>query len=331
MKNDDPTIEPETRTRRTRGSPAARALTRQTSIGPADLVQPYFLTTGSGVREPIDTMPGLHHVSPDVLEKQIATDRQAGLRAALIFGLAEEKDPHGRAAADPEGPVPQALRRLSDRFGDEHLLIADVCLCAYTTHGHCGVLDEEGRVANDASLPRLAEAAVAYAEAGADWVAPSDMMDGRVKAIRQALDKAGHEDTAILSYAAKYASAFYGPFRGAQHSSPEGDRASYQLDPANARDGLRAVERDVREGADAVVVKPGLPYLDVLHRVSERVDVPVAAYHVSGEHAMIDTTAREGLIDREAAVREALTCLARAGGDILISYHAREAAREGWL
>jgi porphobilinogen synthase len=323
--------EPRTRTRRLRATPAARTLTRETQPRAADLVQPYFVASGTGVREPIDTLPGARHVSPDVLAKQVSQDRDLGLRAALLFGVPDTKDPEGRAAADPEGPVARALERLDDEFGDDHLLVADTCLCAYTTHGHCGVLDDEGRVDNDASLGRLAEAARVYARAGADWVAPSDMMDGRVAAIRSALDEAGFADTAILSYAAKYRSAFYGPFRGAQGSDPEGDRASYQLDPANAREGLRAVERDVEEGADAVLVKPGLPYLDVLYRVRERVDVPVGAYHVSGEHAMLEAAAEAGHLDRSRAVPEALTCLERAGADLVVTYQARRALQEGWI
>lgn len=330
MTND---VSPDThRTRRLRATPAARAVTRETRVSADQLVQPRFVVPGSGIREPIGSMPGVHRVSPDVLEKQVAADRQQGIRSTLLFGVPEDTDPEGRAAADPDGPVSEALARLEERFGDDHLTIADTCLCAYTTHGHCGVLDDEGRVANDDSLSRLADAAVTYAEAGADWVAPSDMMDGRVAAIRRALDDAGQQRTGILSYAAKYHSAFYGPFRGAQESAPdEGDRSSYQLDPADAEAGLRALRRDVREGADAVMVKPGLPYLDVVHRASQETDRPVAAYHVSGEHAMLEDAARAGHLERGPAIGEALVCLARAGADLIVTYHAREALEEGWI
>jgi porphobilinogen synthase len=326
------TPRPETpRLRRLRATPATRRLTRETRVSRDQLVDPHFVVPGQGIHEPIEGLPGAVHTSPDVLVKRVTAGLDDGLRAVLVFGAPEAEDPEGRAAADPAGPVPEALGRLDDEVGDEVLTIADVCLCAYTTHGHCGVLDEDGRVANDASLPRLADAALADADAGADWVAPSDMMDGRVAAIRSALDRAGHTDVGILSYAAKFHSAFYGPFRHAQDSAPEGDRATYQVDPPNARQAVRSVERDVREGADAVLVKPGLAYLDVLRRVREAVDVPVGAYHVSGEHAMLDAAVEAGHLDRQRAAREVLTALDRAGADLIVSYLGRRAAREGWL
>lgn len=328
----DPTTRPEPRLRRLRRTATTRSLTAETRVHPDQLVDPHFVVHGEGVEEPVPGMPAADHVSPDVLVDRVREGLEVGLDTVLVFGAPDTEDPEGRAAADPDGPVPEALRRLEDTFGDQVLAIADVCLCAYTTHGHCGVLDKEGRVDNDASLPRLADAAVAYADAGADWVAPSDMMDGRVRAIRRALDRNGHPDTAILSYAAKFHSAFYGPFRHAQGSAPEGgDRATYQIDPPNAREALRCVERDVDEGADAVVVKPGLAYLDVLHRVSDTVDVPVAAYHVSGEHAMLQAAAEKGAVDEARATREVLTALDRAGADLLITYLGRKALKGGWL
>ncbi len=304
----------------------------ETRVDPRQLVEPHFVLPGTGRHEQIPSMPGIPQVSPDVLVKRIQAGVDLGLRAFLLFGVPRTNDPEGRAAADPDGPVPTALRELRARFGDEIVLIADVCLCAYTTHGHCGVLADDGRVLNDASLPRLAEAAVTYARAGADWVAPSDMMDGRVAAIRQALDQAGCTDTAILSYAVKYHSAFYGPFRHAQHSAPErGNRSTYQMDPRNARQAPTMAQRDIEEGADAVMVKPGLPYLDVLARVRDTVDVPVAAYNVSGEYSMLKAAAHAGHLDEAAAVRETLTSLDRAGADLIITYHARQALQEGWI
>ncbi len=323
---------PTRRPRRLRRTRSIRTLTRETRVAADDLIQPRFVVPGTDTRRPIDPLPGHHHESPDVLEKTIARDRDAGLNATLLFGIPDRHDENGTPAADPQGPTPQALRRLDDAYGDQHVLIADTCLCAYTTHGHCGVLTDDGRIDNDATLARLADAAVTYADAGADWIAPSDMMDGRIRAIREALDDAGHTETGILSYAAKYRSAYYGPFRHAQQSAPRhGDRSTYQIDPANARQGLQAVQRDLEEGADAVMVKPGLPYLDILRRVKESTHAPVAAYHVSGEHAMIESAAQDGRLEKPHAVQEALTCLARAGADWIVSYHAREALEEGWV
>ncbi len=320
------------RPRRLRTTEAMRQLTAETRVTPDMLVEPHFIVDGTGVHDEIDAMPGIPQVSPDVLVKRVEAGLDLGLQAVLLFGIPDEKDPQGQAAADPEGPVATALTRLREAFGDEIVLMADVCLCEYTTHGHCGVLDEDGWIDNDASLARLAEAAVTYAEAGADWVAPSDMMDGRVAAIRHALDENGHHRTAILSYAAKYQSAFYGPFRHAQHSTPgHGDRSTYQMDPPNAREALREVRLDVEEGADGVMVKPGLAYLDVLHRVRAEVEVPVAVYNVSGEYAMVKTAASQGLLDEGQVVAETLTAMARAGADVIITYHARQALQEGWL
>lgn len=329
MTHDTPT--PRRRLRRQRRTAALRDLTAETRLDASQLIEPHFVVPGSGRQEAIGMMPGVPHVSPDVLVKRVEAGLELGLDAVLLFGVPASEDHEGQAAADPRGPVPTALRALRQRFGDRLVTIADVCLCAYTTHGHCGVLDEEGRVDNDATLPRLAQAATTYADAGADWVAPSDMMDGRVGAIRAALDQAGHTDTGILSYAAKYASAFYGPFRHAQHSAPdEGDRTGYQMHPPNAREALRAVRRDVDEGADAVIVKPGLAYLDILHRVRDAVDVPVAGYNVSGEHAMVHAAHDAGQLDVARVVPEILTAYARAGADLIITYHARRALQEGW-
>jgi porphobilinogen synthase len=287
-----------------------------------------FVDANAGAVTPIASLPGHDRIPVAEVERVVARARDAGVRALLLFGLPEEKDDEGRAAADPLGPVPQALRRL--RAADpETVLIADVCLCEYTSHGHCGVLRGDA-VDNDATLPRLADAARVYAEAGADIVAPSDMMDGRIAAIRESLDAAGLVDTAILSYAAKFASAFYGPFRDAADCAPKfGDRSAYQLDPANAREALAEMRADLEEGADALMVKPAGPYLDVLRAARERFDVPLAAYQVSGEYAALHAAARNGWIDLRRAALESLTGIVRAGADIVITYFALEVS--SWL
>jgi porphobilinogen synthase len=316
------------RHRRLRRGAALRSLVREHRIDPRSLVLPVFLDARIATPEPIASLPG-HSRWPArgavaVAERAAA----AGIGGLLLFGLPDAKDEQGSGARDPLGPVPDALRRIR-ASGAELALIADVCLCEYTSHGHCGVLAPDGGVDNDATLPLLAEAAVAYADAGADIVAPSDMMDGRVGAIRSALDRRDHEATAILAYSAKYASAFYGPFREAADCAPrDGDRSGYQMDPPNGREALAEMASDLDEGADLLMVKPAGPYLDVLARARERFDVPLAAYQVSGEFAAICAAAERGWLDRERAAREAIVGIVRAGADIVITYFALEAA--GW-
>jgi porphobilinogen synthase len=319
------------RPRRLRRSESIRRLVRETSLTPDHFVAPLFVTAGHGVRREIAAMPGCFQVSADVVVDDCREIAAAGVPAVMLFGIPDGKDPLGDGAADPEGPVPRALTALRAELPDLSLW-ADVCLCEYTDHGHCGPLtqapDGTTIVDNDAALPKLAAAALSYARAGADVVAPSDMMDGRVGAIRAALDGAGRSDVAIVSYAAKYASAFYGPFREAAGSAPSfGDRRSYQMDPANAREALREVETDVAEGADVVMVKPALAYLDIIWRVKERVQTPVAAYNVSGEYAMVKAAAARGWVEEPRAILEMLTAIRRAGADIILTYFAREAAR----
>ena len=317
------------RHRRLRRTSALRRLVRETRLDPSAFVLPVFVDARLDAAEPIASLPG-HFRWPGRGVVEIA-DRAAaaGVGGLLLFGLPAEKDERGSAGADPLGPVPLALRALRQR-GDDLVLIADVCLCEYTAHGHCGVLGADGAVDNDATLPLLAAAGLAYAEAGADIVAPSDMMDGRVAAIRGALDAGGRSDVAILAYAAKYASAFYGPFREAADCAPSfGDRSGYQMDPPNAREALAEMATDLDEGADLLMVKPAGPYLDVLARARERFDVPLAAYQVSGEYAALHAAAERGWIDLRRAALESLTGIARAGADITISYFALEAA--AWL
>ncbi len=316
------------RPRRLRRTAAMRAMVRETRLCPSMLVYPIFVREGRGIVEDISAMPGQKRYSPDTLPQVLERVAKAGVGNVLFFGLPEHKDECGSGAYDDGGVVQQALREGRKRF-PEMLFIADVCMCEYTSHGHCGLLKGD-TVDNDKTLELLAQTAVSQARAGADIVAPSDMMDGRVGAIRAALDAAGLEDTAILSYAVKYASAFYGPFREAAGSAPSfGDRKSYQMDPRNSREAMRELDLDLKEGADMVMVKPGLPYLDILRAVKEVSPVPVGAYCVSGEYSMIKAAAANGWLDEERAVCEAATCLVRAGADILITYHAPELA--GWI
>ena len=315
------------RHRRLRRTPALRRLVRETRLDPSSFVLPVFVDARIDAPEPIAALPG-HDRWPVARVHEIASRAEAeGIGGLLLFGLPSRKDDRGSGAADPAGPVPSALRALRER--DVRLaLIADVCLCEYTSHGHCGLLDANGQVDNDASLPLLAEAAVAYARAGADIVAPSDMMDGRVSALRAALDNEGMHDAAILSYAAKFASAFYGPFREAAECAPSfGDRGGYQMDAPNRREALSEITSDVAEGADLVMVKPAGPYLDVIAAARGRFDVPLAAYQVSGEYAALHAAAERGWMDLERAARESLVAIARAGADIIITYFALEAAR----
>ena len=313
------------RGRRLRQTPGLRAMVQETRLAPAQLVAPLFVRPGRGVREPIASMPGHARLSPDLANQEAAALADLGVASVLLFGIPSEKDAQGTSAWDPDGPVPEAIRRIKHDV-PSMTVWADVCLCEYTDHGHCGVLDGLG-VDNDATLPLLARAAVAYAQAGADVIAPSDMMDGRVGAIRAALDAAGFTQTVIVSYAAKYASAFYGPFRDAAGSTPQvGDRRAYQMDPPNVREAVREALADVGEGADMVMVKPGLPYLDVIRAIRERVDVPVVAYQVSGEFSMLHAAAERGWVDLPRAMMETCIALRRAGANLVITYFARELA-----
>jgi porphobilinogen synthase len=312
--------------RRLRTSEPLRALVRETTLAVGDLVQPLFVVPGRDVVRPIGSMPGVAQLSVDRTVREARELRELGVPAVILFGIPPTKDAVGSPASDEHGVVPQAVRAIREAVPDL-VVITDVCLCEYTDHGHCGVLDGE-TVDNDRTLEVLAREAVTHARAGAHVVAPSDMMDGRVGAIRAALDSEGFADLPILSYAAKYASAFYGPFREAAESTPQfGDRRGYQMDPANSDEALREVALDLEEGADIVMVKPALPYLDVVRRVKERFGVPVAAYHVSGEYAMIRAAAERGWIDGERAMLEVLTSIRRAGADVILTYFARDAAK----
>ena len=318
-----------TRTRRTRRTEALRGLVRETRLDPEQFVYPLFVTHGSDVRAPIDSMPGQFQLSLDQLAREARELAAVGVRAVLLFGLPATKDPEGTEAYAPDGIVQQAVRELK-RADPGLAVIVDVCLCEYTDHGHCGLLTPTGEVDNDPSLALLSRMAVTCAEAGADVIAPSDMMDGRVGAIREALDEAGFAATPIMAYSAKYASGFYGPFREAADSTPQfGDRRGYQMDPANAREALREVAADAEEHADIVMVKPALAYLDVIRDVRERTDLPLAAYNVSGEYAMVKAAAANGWIEERRIVLEVLTAIARAGASIIITYHAKDAAR--WI
>ncbi len=318
-----------TRTRRTRRTEALRGLVRETRIDPAQFIYPLFVTHGRDVRAPIESMPGQSHLSVDQLAREAGELRSLGVRAVLLFGLPAAKDAVGSEAYAADGIVQQAARALKDADPDL-AVIADVCLCEYTDHGHCGVLTASGEVDNDPSLELLARMSVSLAEAGADVIAPSDMMDGRVGAIRAGLDDAGLVSTPIMAYSAKYASAYYGPFREAADSAPRfGDRRGYQMDPPNVREALREVQADIEEQADIVMVKPALAYLDVIRAVRERTDMPLCAYNVSGEYAMVKAAVERGWLDEQRVVLETLTSIARAGADMTITYHAKDAAR--WL
>ena len=313
------------RPRRLRRSAAIRGMVRETRLSREMLIYPLFVCTGEGQRREVGSMPGVFQLSVDEAVKEAEATRAAGVPGVLLFGLPAEKDEAGEAAYDPEGPVQSAIRAIKKGVPDL-LVITDVCLCEYTSHGHCGLLDGE-TILNDATVEQLARAALSHAAAGADVVAPSDMMDGRVGRIRAVLDDGGFTETVIMSYAAKYCSAFYGPFREAADSAPAfGDRRSHQMDPANVEEALREVELDLEEGADIVMVKPAVPYLDVIARVKTEFGVPVAAYHVSGEYSMLKAASRNGWIDEERAMMETLTSIHRAGADIIITYYAREAA-----
>ena len=303
-------------------------MVRETVLSPHDFIYPLFVTHGSRVRDEVGAMPGVYQLSTDQLAREARQVRELGIPAVLLFGLPAEKDPRGREAYDPDGIVQRAIGTIKDA-APELAVVGDVCLCEYTSHGHCGVV-EDGRVLNDETLELLAVMAVAQADAGADVVAPSDMMDGRVGAIRRALDARGHSETAVMAYSAKFASAFYGPFREAADSTPAfGDRRAYQMDPPNAREAMREIAQDVEEGADFIMVKPALAYLDLIRRARERFDHPLVAYNVSGEYSMVKAAARNGWIDERRVTLEILTGIKRAGADLIISYHAREVST--WL
>jgi porphobilinogen synthase len=323
---------PNTRMRRMRASAGLRGLVRETDVRAAQLVLPLFVSegdpTGTG-REPITTMPGVERLSISAAVAEAGEAAQLGIAAVMLFGIPTEKDEHGSGAWDEDGVVQLAARAIK-QAEPELLVVSDVCLCEYTAHGHCGVLREDGVVDNDATLELLARTAVSHARAGVDIVAPSDMMDGRVGAIREELDSDGHSQTPILAYSAKFASAFYGPFREAADSAPAfGDRRGYQMDPANGREAVREALLDVEEGADMVMVKPALAYGDLIGEIKRATRLPVAAYNVSGEYAMVKAAAAAGYLDERAAVLEILTSLRRAGADTIVSYHAKDAAR--WL
>ncbi len=321
---------PTQRLRRTRRTAALRGLVRETRLSPQDFIYPMFVTVGEDVKSPVGSMPGVFQLSITHAVEEAKRAYDLGIPGVLLFGIPGEKDEAASGAYDPEGIVQLATRAIKDAV-PELLVVTDVCLCEYTSHGHCGVVEKHtGQVLNDVSLELISRTAASHAEAGADIVAPSDMMDGRVAAVRAELDNEGFENTPIMAYAAKYASAFYGPFREAADNAPQfGDRRSYQMDPANAREALTEVHLDVDEGADIVMVKPALPYLDVLRRVRETTDLPVAAYSVSGEYAMIKAAAQNGWLDEKTAVLEALTGVKRAGADIIVTYFAPDVAR--WL
>ena len=319
---------PQSRLRRLRRTESLRALVRENHVEVRDLVYPLFIIEGSGMKQEITSMPDIFRFSVDQLPKEVEEIAKLGIPAVLLFGIPEHKDEVGSAAYHPEGVIQQAIRAIKKSV-PKLLVVTDVCLCEYTSHGHCGVV-VDGYVDNDQTLLLLARTAVSHAEAGADMVAPSDMMDGRVKAIREALDEKGLQHTPILAYAAKYASAFYGPFREAAEATPQfGDRRSYQMDPPNLREALREVEQDIAEGADIIMVKPALAYLDVIRRVRDTFNYPVAAYNVSGEYAMVKAAALQGWLDEKQVVLEVLTAIKRAGADIILTYHAKEVSR--WL
>ena len=316
------------RGRRLRRTDTIRRMVRETRLQSDDLIMPYFTVSGKNVRQPISAMPRVERLSPDLLAQEAKKAFELGIPALILFGIPDSKDASGSSSWDENGVVQNAVKAVKDLI-PEMTVICDVCLCEYTDHGHCGVINE-GMVDNDATLKLLARQAVSFCDAGADMVAPSDMMDGRVEAVREALDDNGYDNIPIMSYAAKYASAFYGPFREAAGSAPQfGDRRGYQMDPANVREALREVRLDLEEGADIVMVKPALAYMDVIRQVREMSDVPLAAYNVSGEYSMVKAAAERGWIDEKRIVLEILTGLKRAGADLILTYHAVDAAK--WL
>ncbi|MBS2003223.1 MAG: porphobilinogen synthase [Candidatus Obscuribacterales bacterium] len=319
---------PNMRMRRLRATPATRLMVRETHLHLEKLIYPFFIVEGTKKKLPISSMPGIYQQSIDETLNEIELAANAGITSILLFGIPDKKDSEASGAWKRDGIVNKAIREIKKRF-PEIVVVADTCLCEYMDHGHCGIV-ADGRILNDPSLQILAKSAVAQAEAGADVIAPSDMMDGRIAAIRNALDEAGFEHTPIMAYSAKFASALYSPFREAAESAPQfGDRMSYQMDPANGREALREIELDIQEGADIVMVKPALPYLDIISKAREMTKLPIAAYNVSGEYSMVKAAAANGWIDERKVVLESLTGIARAGADLIITYHARDVAR--WL
>jgi porphobilinogen synthase len=321
---------PRQRPRRMRRTPALRALIRETDLAPRHLIAPLFVKEGIAEPAPIGSMPGQSQHTLESLRKEAAEIASKGVLAFMLFGVPERKDAEGSEAWNPDGIAQQALALLRDELGEDHVVIADLCLDEYTDHGHCGVLDDEGNVDNDATLDRYRRIALAQGQAGADMVGPSGMMDGQVEAIRDALDAYGYGRVGIMAYAAKFASSFYGPFREAAECAPRfGDRTGYQMDPPNADEAIREIEADIEQGADVVMVKPALPYLDVIRRAKDATRFPMAAYNVSGEYAMVKAAAQNGWLDERKAVLEVLTSIRRAGADLVLTYHARDAA--DWL
>ena len=321
------------RPRRLRTTERLRALVRESRVSAEQLVMPHFVLPMDRAEDPVESMPGISRYGVKNLVERVLADADLGIRAVLLFGTPEDgkKDERGTPASSPSSAVARAVEALKQRAGDEIVVITDVCLCAYTSHGHCGVL-RDGKVINDETLPLLKDIALAHAGAGADVVAPSDMMDGRVAAIRKGLDEANYEDVGILSYAAKYASAYYGPFRDAAESTPStGDRKAYQMDPANVREAIREAHLDEQEGADMLMVKPALAYLDVIRAVRQETRLPLATYNVSGEYSAVKAAAARGWLDEATVVRENLVGMTRAGADLIITYHSREALERGWL
>ena len=321
------------RPRRLRTTERLRALVRESRVSAEQLVMPHFVLPTDRAEDPVESMPGISRYGVKNLAQRVLADADLGIRAVLLFGTPEDgkKNERGTPASSPSSAVARAVETLKQRAGDEIVVITDVCLCAYTSHGHCGVL-RDGKVINDETLPLLKDIALAHAGAGADLVAPSDMMDGRVAAIRRGLDEADYGDVGILSYAAKYASAYYGPFRDAAESTPAtGDRKAYQMDPANVREAIREAYLDEQEGADMLMVKPALAYLDVVRAVREETRLPLATYNVSGEYSAVKAAAARGWLDEAAVVRENLVAMTRAGADLIITYHSREALERGWL
>ena len=317
---------PDSRLRRLRSSPLLRRMVQETDIQVTDLIYPMFVTHGRGIRKEIASMPGVAQLSVDILIKEVQEVANLGIPAVILFGVPKKKDERGSEAYSPSGIIQQSVKAVKDKVPDL-IVITDVCLCEYTSHGHCGVV-KAGKIMNDPTLELLAQEAVSHVRAGADMVAPSDMMDGRVRTIRHALDDEGFAELPILSYAAKYASCFYGPFREAAESPAQfGDRKSYQMDPPNAREALREAALDIEEGADIIMVKPALPYLDIIHRIRTAFPVPVAAYNVSGEFSMIKAAAGMGWLDGDRAMMETLLAIKRAGADLILTYFAKEAAR----
>ena len=319
---------PQVRLRRLRGNEAIRSMVRENHVDTVDFIYPLFVVEGKKIKQGISSMPGIDRFSPDMLAKEVDQIARLGIPAVILFGIPEHKDEMGSQAYAPKGVIQQAIRAIKKAV-PQLLVVTDVCLCEYTSHGHCGVIKGEC-IDNDLTLPLLTKMALSHVEAGADIVAPSDMMDGRVKAIREGLDCQGFTNTPILAYSAKYASGFYGPFREAAESAPQfGDRRSYQMDPPNAREALREIEQDINEGADMIMVKPALPYLDVIRQARDKFNLPLVAYNVSGEYAMIKAAGQKGWLDEKRVTMEALTSIKRAGADIIITYHAKEVA--GWL